>query len=189
MAAEYACGQILFSLKQSNLHYLINETHKSAYITIRKKFINDTLPNNIGVVTTNSVDNKSGLDEKVKMENGRLKQEINDLKIIVANMEVEKDEVEVKNEKLNERLQSLEDTLENAYKESRELTNTMKGVKSDLKLQNNKVNNLEKVISDLENVIESRDQKIYDTEVEMKKMEETIPFTFPPLVCDKCKNI
>ena len=41
MSAEYACGQILFNLKNSNLHYLINETHLSANITIRKKIIKE----------------------------------------------------------------------------------------------------------------------------------------------------
>ena len=46
MAAEYASGQILFSLRKSNLHYLINETHKSAYITIRKKLIDENMPKN-----------------------------------------------------------------------------------------------------------------------------------------------
>ena len=39
MTAEFACGQILFNVKKSNLHYHIEETHKSTYITIRKKFI------------------------------------------------------------------------------------------------------------------------------------------------------
>ena len=37
--AEYACGEILFCLKQSNLNYVLNETPYSAYITIRKKFL------------------------------------------------------------------------------------------------------------------------------------------------------
>ena len=36
MTAEFACGQIPFKLKNSNLHYLIKETHLSAYITIKR---------------------------------------------------------------------------------------------------------------------------------------------------------
>ena len=33
------CGQIPFSLKMSKLNYVVKETPYSAYITIRKKFI------------------------------------------------------------------------------------------------------------------------------------------------------
>ena len=53
MSEEYACGQILFTLKNSNLHYILKETHLSAQITIKKKFIKqseDALKNNNIVV-------------------------------------------------------------------------------------------------------------------------------------------
>ena len=40
-SAEFACGQILFSLKNSNLNYLVRETPYSAYITIRKKLVKE----------------------------------------------------------------------------------------------------------------------------------------------------
>ena len=112
MNDEYACGQILFSLKNSNLHYLIEETHKSAYITIRKKLIKETSEAPREVIETNSVDNLKRLDEKIRMENGLLKQEINDLKVKCANLEYERDEVEVKTESLNETIDALEDKLE-----------------------------------------------------------------------------
>ena len=80
MSAEYACGQILFNLKNSNLHYLINETHKSAYITIREKLIKETSEKPREVVATNIADDSKKHNEKIRMENGLLKQEINDLK-------------------------------------------------------------------------------------------------------------
>ena len=80
MSAEYACGQILFNLKNSNLHYLINETHKSAYITIREKLIKETSEKPREVVATNIADDSKQHNEKIRMENGLLKQEINDLK-------------------------------------------------------------------------------------------------------------
>ena len=38
-SAEMACGQVLFSLKMSNLNYMVKETPFSAYVTIRKKFV------------------------------------------------------------------------------------------------------------------------------------------------------
>ena len=47
-----------------------------------------------------NVTNEKTLDDRIRMENGLLKQEINDLKTLVANVEVEKDEIEIKNEAL-----------------------------------------------------------------------------------------
>ena len=38
---DFACGQILFGLKRSKLHYLVNKTPYSMYVTIRKKFLKD----------------------------------------------------------------------------------------------------------------------------------------------------
>ena len=66
-----------------NIHFLVMETHLSAYITIRKKFIKNTSEivkddandsvkhNNISVENVNI---------KIQMENGLLKQEITDVK-------------------------------------------------------------------------------------------------------------
>ena len=43
MASDFsphnACGKIFFCLKKSNLNYVVKETPFSAYVTIRKKFI------------------------------------------------------------------------------------------------------------------------------------------------------
>ena len=39
ISAEFSCGQILFTLKQSKLNYVVRETPFSAHITISKKFI------------------------------------------------------------------------------------------------------------------------------------------------------
>ena len=38
-SADFACGQIFYCLRNSQLNYIVNETPYSAYITIRKKFI------------------------------------------------------------------------------------------------------------------------------------------------------
>ena len=87
-STEYACGKILFNLKSSNLHYLVKETHLSAYITIRKKFIK---PQNVNVRndTIQIMKDVNIFDERIRMENGLLKQEINKLKTKCANFEVE----------------------------------------------------------------------------------------------------
>ena len=39
-SAEKACGQVLICLKMSKLNYMVKETPFSAYVTIRKKFLN-----------------------------------------------------------------------------------------------------------------------------------------------------
>ena len=76
MSEEVPCGQILFNLKNSNLHYLIKETHLPAYITIRKKFRKDldetppNISNNTGGINVNS---DKLVNEKIRLENGLLK--------------------------------------------------------------------------------------------------------------------
>ena len=66
------------------------------------------------------------------MENGLLKQEINDLKVMCANLEFERDEVEVKTKSLNETIDALEDKLEVAYGESRKLREALNELKAEI---------------------------------------------------------
>ena len=70
MTAEFACGQILFNLRNSNLHYLLKETHLSAYITIRKKFIKEE-PVEVSSNAEEYVDvsNVKKLEDKIRKEN------------------------------------------------------------------------------------------------------------------------
>ena len=131
MSVDFACGQILFNLKNSNLHYLIKETHLSAFITIKKKFIKepeDAQHSNVG--DDMNVTNEKTLDDRIRMENGILKQEINDLKTLVANFEVEKDEIEIKNEALERSLVLLKKRLEEEYEKSRKLKNIFDDIKA-----------------------------------------------------------
>ena len=60
----------------------------------------------------------NGLDTKIRMENGLLKQELNEVKTMCANFEVENEEIELRNEALQKTIDSLEDKLDEAYKES-----------------------------------------------------------------------
>ena len=82
MFTEFACGQILFNVKNSNLHYLINKTHLSVHITLRKKFIKHIEEVENITATDDMVDMtaRKKLIEKIKMENGLLKQENSDFK-------------------------------------------------------------------------------------------------------------
>ena len=52
-SSEFACGQVLYSIKMSKLDYLVKETPYSMYVTIRKKFVKghtDTDSENVEVV-------------------------------------------------------------------------------------------------------------------------------------------
>ena len=119
-STEYACGKLLFNLKSSNLHYLVKETHLSAYITIRKKFIK---PQNVNVRndTIQIMKDVNIFDERIRMENGLLKQEINELKTKCANFEVEYEEMEMRNKTFQNTIDSLDDKLELEYRETSKL--------------------------------------------------------------------
>ena len=86
------------------------------------------------------------------MENGMLKQEINDLKTNVANIELERDEAEIKNETLERSLVLLEERLETEYKEARKCKDDF----NKIKIQNDKVNeDLQLKIEDIFNCKEA----------------------------------
>ena len=111
-SAQYACGQILFGLKKSNLNYVIKETPYSAYITIRKKFIKEVGEN----VLNNSNDFKTvDTIKELKEENGNLKQE-NALQVI------EFEELEIKFEKLDIENRRLEDEVNDLYEAKQKVT-------------------------------------------------------------------
>ena len=70
-SAEFACGQLLFNLKNSRLNYLLKETPYSAYITIRKKLIKSVDGEALETVTNDKYDIHENL-QRVKKENTRL---------------------------------------------------------------------------------------------------------------------
>ena len=122
ISADFSCGQILFTLKQSKLNYVVRETPFSAHITIRKKFIKKNSD-----TTENYVDEQKVEGEASKVENN-LEKENEDLKLklgkaerISALHQFANEELEVKNESLKKDITSLEVSLEEAYLESRKL--------------------------------------------------------------------
>ena len=150
MSAEFACGQILFNLKHSNLHYVIKETHMSADITIRKKFIKETEDPAIMEGIKKSSDNVTvRIDEKVRMENGLLKQEINTLKTEYANIEIKKEETDMKNETLNELIATLRQKLDAKNNESRKIKAENATLNDELKTKDEKMSHLKGTVSEL----------------------------------------
>ena len=75
ISPEFACGQVLFGLKMSNLNYVVKETPYSVYLTIRKSFVKETFQ------TQNN---------KIKDSEQDLKEEIKDLKTNLAMAKVDK---------------------------------------------------------------------------------------------------
>ena len=216
MSAEYACGQLLFNLKNSNLHYLIEETHLSAYITIRKKLIKPSSDNPNSDTINMNVDMNENVATIVKKENDALKVEINDQKTLYAMMKVEFEELEIKHESLQKDIATHDDMIEEAYSEGRTLKTSLSKsniensnllqnlkdkdieistIKKELEKTRGKFKVLEKVNNEteedilmLENKLASRDEQVYKLREEIKTMEDTVPTSFS-ILCDKCENV
>ena len=114
-------------------------------MTIRKKFtdqVDDTT--NTNDVTKISVNNVKNIDEKVKMKNGLLKQEINELRAKLDDLGIENEVVKTKNESLKKFIHCLEEKLESEYKSSKKVKEGLHESKIDddkiLENVNNKKN-------------------------------------------------
>ena len=86
-----------------------------------------------------------------------MKQDISDLKTKCANIEVVKEEIEMKNESLSEIIKCLEDKLDDAYGESRMLEDTLK--------------NLQRKAADMNENLDMKENKIIDLEEELLKLQ------------------
>ena len=86
---DFACGQILFGLKLSNLHYIVKETPYSMYVTIRKKFVKD-------VIEKQNVDTNDENNSELCI----LKEKVKDLMTNLALAKVECEKMELKENNL-----------------------------------------------------------------------------------------
>ena len=100
---EFACGQILFSIKESQLNYVVNETPYSVHVTLRKTFIKEAVekPNttSTNVLEESSIAVRKKL-QQVEKENIDLKKKINEKDKDIGMIQFENEEFELKNEKL-----------------------------------------------------------------------------------------
>ena len=125
-SVDFAFGQVIFSLKSSKLNYIVNETPYSGYITIRKKFIKNKFD-----APEKYVPEVIRVESNVKKENLELKEKVKDLGIMCAQLRFENEEMEVNNETLNKEIVSLEDKLEDAYLEARNLKKEVDNINED----------------------------------------------------------
>ena len=106
ISPDFACGQVLFGLKMSNLNYVVKETPYSVYLTIRKSFVREP-------VERQSIE--------IKDSEKALKEEIKDLKTNLAIAKVELEEIECKNKSLKEKNESHKETIEELCAEKNKL--------------------------------------------------------------------
>ena len=145
---EYTCGQILFSLKRSNLHYLLEETHLSAYITIRKKFIKS--PNETVKDTIKLANSSGASDLEVEVKN--LRENNKDLETRLAMARVEFKENDLEKETLLTKLSKQNEDIENFLTQERKLHD-------QIKVLNLEKYDLKATMDEVENYMEDLEQK------------------------------
>ena len=130
---HHACGQILFSLKNSKLNYVVRETPYSAYITIRKTFIKEVSETIVNVSEEN----------KTLREINTLKDKNDTLERKLALVTFDFEEMEIKYEALDKENKNLDDQINNLYEAKRKVTCELESVSKencDLKTEIKKVN-------------------------------------------------
>ena len=121
-SAEFACGQILFTLKQSKLNYIVKETPYSAYITIRKNLLTPSVREASEDETSESIV-VSVNDKNIQNENSKLKDRNLDLERMHALLLIEFEELEIKHKELKNINGLLDDKAEELVKENSKLEN------------------------------------------------------------------
>ena len=112
-----ACGQILFSLKMSRLNYVVKETPFSAYVTIRKKFIQSS----VAPQPDFAIERVTATEKELIS----LKEKNRDLETKLGLITFELEETQVKNEALEKEDEKLEDSIEEVLTEKRTVTKDM----------------------------------------------------------------
>ena len=215
---NFACGQILYCLKMSNLNYLVKETPLSAYITIRKKFIRDATIENLDKIVNDS--SPSDLEIEVIA----LRESKKDLETRIEMAKVDFEERELEKETLLAKLNKQDEEIEHFQKNERMFNEEIKVLnieKDGLKTQisNEKSKHLDKLKEkDCQNFTLEKDlakskRKFKDLEIVNTELEEnilmlenklatqdqkvydlkeelrTIADTTPIALCDKCEYI
>ena len=95
ISAEYACGQILFTLKNSKLNYVVKKTPYSAYITVRKTLLKSVDRAAFEAKTKYTIAVNLNI-KNVEKENSRLRERNLDIERDYALMRIEFEELELK---------------------------------------------------------------------------------------------
>jgi hypothetical protein len=180
-SANFACGQILFSLKSSKLNYVVKETPHSAYITIRKKFLRSSeqseIDNIIKMLYAAKLDEdiKDKL-QKVEKENVNLKQRNKDVESDLGLLRIEFEEIENRNHELLNKNTDLDDKIEELYGELsylREKGSNDKLVKlaNENKILNARLKNAEECNIESTDTIEILESNLRNREHDVEKLK------------------
>jgi len=185
-SANFACGQILFSLKSSQLNYIVKETPYSAYITIRKKFLKSFEQSEANIVNRIMTREQADRDLKehtkqVERENLNLRERNIEVERDLALMRIELEEMETKNHDLLDKNSDIEDKIEDLYRETSHIEQLNQEI-DNLKCENLKVktecedadmmkNNLHSRLVDSEKEIYKLNNFLQQCELEMKRLE------------------
>ena len=169
----FACGQVIFSLKMSNLNYIVKETPFSAFITIRKKFIKPVDDSQVAIENHNK---HELVNDSHNREIISLKEKNRKLECEIAQSRFDYDENELKCESLKNEKQALEDQIEEVFTEKREIKKELKISKqlnSELKESN------KKTLSDKDRMFNNLEAKCTKLEIVNKeKSDETLMLEF-----------
>ena len=125
--AENVFGQLLICLRMSKLDYMVKETPYSAYLTIRKKFVKSMKEETI-VLGNESVPEEL---KNVIDENTFLKKKIGELEKEFATLKVDYEELDINLKVAVKDKISVEDDVEDAYAECRELRKKVENISVD----------------------------------------------------------
>ena len=138
-SAHYACGQILFSLKNTKLNYVVKETPFSAYITIRKKFLKSAT--DVQNINDDALSDKYLKLKELEAENSKLKDRNKAVESEYSLLNIDLEEVELKCENLDKLNLNLEDKCEELVRTNSNLLKQMSVAEKELKEDNNNLKN------------------------------------------------
>ena len=158
-STDFACGQVLYCLKNSNLNYIVKETPYSAYVTIRKRFIKEC------VVIQGSIDDTVKVNDD-KSQLNDLKEKNKDLETRLAMAKVEFEELEMKIESLTKENQKQDDQVERSLQSEKILQVEIKRLKDGNNCLEQEKDILTKQFDNL------RKERLIDTNIEKLKRDK-----------------
>ena len=170
LSPEDQCSKVLSEIRSSNLHYLVQESPFSLYITVRKKF-SKTSPKNTQTLTSLSISSEN-LEPKVntlETQNRKLKSEL------------EKKDIEVAEAKnvltlLQEKLEKAEADFykqSNKFKEAKEETSSeIKLLKESITKSNEEIKNHKKSLCDVNKIIKIKEKENYTLQQNLENYQE-----------------
>ena len=190
MAANQIVRKIHDVVQMSGLHFVINQTPFSSYITIRRRFIS---PDDQQTVESNNITEdqvfKSKLDEmkvkleKMETENTSLQEDIlereEELKIVTSEANKKLENVHAFADKLSKETSNLKETIVKLNTEAVELREKQSNYNKMLKSKEKEIHNLTKSLENFKirniNLKEERNllkNEKAKSEAEMRKLEQ-----------------